>query len=285
MDSREYRDEIVCQGEFFRLPRGGVIKTGPGEEIFVPEIWVRRLGLEEGDLLSAVPLGKLGDSMLYEFSVEERRGLGAESERASVIGPLLFHGGEWMIYSGEEGELISLRPSEVRSMRLKEGDLVEAGYIKGDLAGARIAWKYEETGLPGPGGPAQRRGRDREEEERKPRLDVADPVLADRTVLVVGADLYRESFKKMFERRGSRFLWESGFQGGPGRTVESKVRQSDVVVIVTEMMSHRMPAVEAMCARFRKPYVYAPSKGATGAVRQCQKVLGPGSPPPSPDRR
>ncbi len=273
----EHGDEIVYMGDFLRLPRGGVIKTDSGEEIFVPEIWVRRLGLEEGDLLSAVPLGKLGDSVLYEFAVEERRGLGAASERVSVTGPVISHGGDWMIYCEEEGELINLRPSEVRAMRLKEGDLVEVGYMKGDLSGARIAWKYDETGLPPEKGPARRQGR--EDEREVPRLDVADPVLADRTVLVVGADLYKESFKKMFERRGARFLWESGFQGGPGKTVESKVRQADVVVIVTEMMSHRMPAVEVMCGKYKKPYVYAPSKGSTGAVRQCQKALGARNPP------
>ncbi|MFZ5649935.1 MAG: DUF2325 domain-containing protein [Bacillota bacterium] len=273
MVGREDRDEVVYQGEFHRLPRGGVIKTGSGDEIFVPEIWVRRLGLEQGDLLSAVLLGKLGDSALYEFSAEERRGLGSAQDRVSVVGPLIYHGGEWMIYCEEEGELISLRHGEVRAMRLKEGDLVEVGYMRGDLSGARIAWKYDETELPGQRGPSLRRGRE-EGGDRPVRLDVADPVLADRTVLVIGADIYKESFKKMFERRGSRFLWESGFQGGPGKTVESKVRQADVVVIVTEMMSHRMPAVEVMCGKYRKPFVYAPSKGATGAVRQCQKALG-----------
>ena len=273
MSGGEDRDEISYLGEFFRLPRGGVIEAESGEDIFVPEIWVRRLGLEDGDLMSAVPLGKLGDSLIYEFAVEERRGLGEYSERVSVTGPLICHSGEWMIYSQEDGELINLKTSEVRSMRLREGDLVEVGYLRGDPAGARIAWKYEETDLPGQRGrPAPVRVW--EDAPERPRLDVADPVLADRTVLVVGADLYKESFKKMFERRGSRFLWESGFQGGPGKTLESKVRQSDVVVIVTEMMSHRLPAVEVMCNKHRKPYVYAPSKGSTGALRQCQKALG-----------
>lgn len=270
---QEDKDGIVFEGNFSRLPRGGVIRTEAGEEIFVPEIWVRRLGLEDGDLLSAVPLGKLGDSVIYEFSVEERRGRGSSSDRVSVVGSVIFHGGEWMIYDEEEGEPISLRPNEVRAMRLKEGDLVEVGYMKGELSGARIAWKYDETDLPErAGGHVHRQHRD--DDGERPRLEVADPVLADRAVLVVGADIYRESFKKMFERRGARFLWESGFQGGPGKTVESKVRQAHVVVIVTEMMSHRMPAVEAMCRKYGKPFVYAPSKGSTGAIRQCQKALG-----------
>ncbi len=272
MNCRDEKDDIVYRGEFLRLPRGGVIKTGSGEEIFVPEIWVRRLGIKGGDLMSAVPLGKLGDSVLYEFSVEERREPEEESERVSVVGPLICHGGVWMIYSEKDGELISLRPAEVRGMRLEEGDLVEVGYMKGDFSGARIAWKFDEAGLPDRTVPVRRRAL--EESGERSRLDVGDPLLADRTVLVVGADLYKESFKKMFERRGARFLWESGFQGGSGKTVESKVRQADVVVMVTEMMSHRMPAVEAMCSKFRKPYVYAPSKGSTGAIRQCQKALG-----------
>lgn len=266
----EENDNVVFQGVFTRLPRGGTVGTGEEEDVFVPEIWVRRLGLNSGDILSAVPLGKMGDSVIYEFSVEERIEKASSPERVSVVGPIIYHGGDWMVYSEEEGELIGLRSGEVRAMRLKEGDLVEVAYMQGDLASARVAWKYEETDLPARGGDVRRKPR---AEDGERRLDVADPFLADRTVFVVGADIYKESFKKMFERRGARFLWESGFQGGPGKTVESKVRQADVVVIVTEMMSHRMPAVEGMCGRYRKPFVYAPSKGSTGAIRQCQKAL------------
>lgn len=278
MAGREDGDDLGSRGEFCRLPRGGVIETASGEEIFVPEVWVRRLGIEHGDLMSAVSLGKLGDSELYEFTVEERRGLGHTSRRMSVTGPIIQHGGEWLIYSEEEGELLSLRAGEVRAMRLRPGDIVEVGYMKEDLSGARIAWKYEETGLIPDRTPAP--ARDREAAGGRPVLDVADPLLAGRAVLVIGADLYKESFRKMFERRGARFLWESGFQGGPGKTVESKVRQADVVVIVTEMMSHRMPSVEAMSRKYKKPYVYAPSKGSTGAVRQCQRALGALKPGP-----
>ncbi|HBV95436.1 MAG: hypothetical protein JL50_02185 [Peptococcaceae bacterium BICA1-7] len=256
-------------GSFARLPRGGTIRTESGKEIFIPEVWVRRLGLEEGDILSAVFLGRMGDSDLYEFTVEERRGQGSSGQRVSVVGPVLFHGGEWMIYSDDEG-LITLRAGEARAMRLREGDLVEVAYLRGEPSGARIAWKYEETDLPEQ---TTFPGRPKTESRERVMLDVADPILSNRTVLVVGADLYKEAFKKMFERRGAGFLWESGFQGGPGKTVESKVRRADVVVIVTEMMSHRMPAVEVMCLKNRKPFVYAPSKGASGAVRQCQEAL------------
>ncbi|MFZ5643025.1 MAG: DUF2325 domain-containing protein [Bacillota bacterium] len=270
MAGPEQNANTVLKGEFLRLPRGGVINAYLPEDIFVPEVWVRRLGLEEGDIVSAEPLGKLGDSLLYEFTVEERRGMGSSAMRMSATGPVLLHGGEWMIYSEEEGELIALRPGEVRAMRLREGDLVEVGYIKGDFSTARIAWKYEEDSLSEIKSGYKKRQPERSE---KARLDVADPILSDRVVLVIGADLYKESFKKMFERRGAEFLWESGFQGGAGITVESKVRRADIVVIVTEMMSHRMPAVEVMCARSKKPFVYAPSKGASGAVRQCQDVL------------
>ena len=269
MSGRDESERSAHYGSFTRLPRGGAIRAESGEEIFVPEVWVRRLGLEEGDILSAVLLGCLGDSDLYEFTVEDRRGKGNSGERVSVVGPVLFHGGQWMIYSEDEG-LLTLRVGEARAMRLREGDLVEVAYLRGDPSGARIAWKYEETDLPEQ---ESAPGRHKTENRERVMLDVADPILSDRTVLVVGADLYKEAFKKMFERRGAGFLWESGFQGGPGKTVESKVRRADVVVIVTEMMSHRMPAVEVMCLKNRKPFVYAPSKGASGAVRQCQEAL------------
>lgn len=265
-------DEEVLRGELYRLPKGAVIRPKNGEEVFVPEVWVRNLGMEHGDIVSAVPLGMIGQSPLYEFTVEERRGLGDDSDRVSFIGPVAYHGGEWFVYSEEEEELVSLKPREVRSLGLEEGDLVEVAYPAGDISAARVAWKFDpddpflaDTGR----GPATKKRGDK----KLPPRDVADPVLAGKTVLVVGGDLYKESYRQSFERRGASLLWESGFQGGQGKNIESKVRAADVAVLVTEMASHRLPDVESMCKKHRKPFTYAPSRGSTGVVRASQQAL------------
>lgn len=265
----EDKDRVV--GVLRRLPKGGIIEND-GKEVFVPEVWVRNLGMEHGDLVSAVPLGMLNRSSLFEFTVEERRDLGANSDRVGVIGSVMLHGGEWFIYSEEEESLISLNPKDVRSLGLGEGDLVEVAYPAGDFSSARVAWKFdpsdsflEEVNTSG--------GRKKLTFNKQKIQDVGDPILVGKTVLVVGGDLYRETFRQNFERRGARFIWESGFQGGQGKSIESKVRSADVVVLVTEMMSHRLPDVEAMCRRHSKPYVYAPSKGSTGAIRACQSIF------------
>lgn len=255
-------------GPFQRLAKGGTI-AGEDLEVFMPEIWVRRLGVEHGDWLAADPLGVLHDNMLYEFTVLERRHQEANSKRIAFIGPLVYHAGDWMVFSEEEETTLTVNPREVRSLGLGEGDLVEVAYMQGDAARARIAWKFEEMTLDEvTNGKAKQRA-----QKTVPAVDVADPLLSGRKVLVVGADLYKESFRLMFERRGASFLWESGFQGGTGRNIDSKVRSADIVVIVTEMMSHRLPDVEVMCKRQNKPYVYAPSKGSAGAVREVQQKL------------
>ncbi|AEG58859.1 DUF2325 domain-containing protein [Desulforamulus ruminis] len=255
-------------GPFNRLAKGGTI-IGEDEEVFMPEIWVRKLGVEHGDWLAADPLGTLGDSMLYEFTVLERRSSDAPTKRVAVIGPLIYHTGEWFVFSREEEITITVNPREVRSLGLQEGDLVEVAYLEGDPSRARIAWKFEETNLEEV---IRRRGK-QSAAKTEATVDVADPLLSGRKILVVGGDLYKESFRQMFERRGAAFSWESGFQGGTGRNIESKVRSADIVVMVTEMMSHRLPNVEAMCHRHHKPFVYAPSKGSTGAVREVQQKL------------
>ncbi|SFH32286.1 hypothetical protein SAMN05660649_04744 [Desulfotomaculum arcticum] len=266
----EEADEDSLTGDLRRLPKGAVIELDNGTEIFVPEIWVRNLGLEHGDVVAATPLGMLDRSPLYEFSVLERRGLGATSDRVSITGPVVFHGGEWFIYSDEEESLISLKPKEVRGLDLREGDIVEVAYPAGDISAARVAWKYEDVEHE----PEYRTSRVTRRQPKKEKVaDIGDPVLSGKTVLVVGGDLYRESYKLNFERRGVNFTWESGFQGSQGKNIEAKVRMADVIVLVTGMMSHRLPDVEAMCRRYGKPYVYAPSKGFTGAVRACQKVF------------
>lgn len=265
-------DEGKVAGVLRRLPKGGVIESKDHEDIFVPEVWVRNLGMEHGDIVSAVPLGYWDRSQLFEFAVEERRGLGETSDRVSVLGPVSFHSGEWFVYSEEEEGLISLKPREVRELRLEEGDLVEVAYPAGNMSAARVAWKYNPGELV-PGDKGSGVGRKRTPVKDHTVQDIADPILAGKSVLVVGGDLYREAFRQNFERRGAKFNWESGFQGGVGKNIESKVRSADVVVMVTEMMSHRLPNVEAMCRRHRKPHVYAPSKGSTGAVRACQKAL------------
>ena len=264
------KEEVII-GEFQRLPKGGTINAPDGKEIFVPEIWVRKLDIEHGDIVSAVELGVLDRSPLYEFTVMERKGLGATSNRISFIGPVLFHGGEYYVYSDVEESLISLKPREVRELGLKEGDPVEVAYPAGDVAAARVAWKYTTDDpylVKTVSGFVRKKP-----QSAKVLHDVGDPVLAGKSIFVVGGDLYREAFKQNFERRGARFNWESGFQGGQGKNIESKVRSADVVVLVTEMMSHRLPDVEKMCQKYRKPYVYAPSKGSSGAVRACQVAL------------
>jgi len=263
-------------GEFSRLPKGGTIYNPAGDDIFVPEIWVRNLSIEHRDVVSAVPLGTLDqDVQLYEFAVLERLGMGATSNRVSIVGPVYRHGPDWFVYSEEEGTVISLKPKEVRTLGLTEGDTVEVAYPRGELSQARIAWKYDHTPYRD-----EIRERARREKADKPGqiVDIGDPLLSGRAVLVIGGDLYKDAFRQNFTRRGAEFLWESGFQGGEGKNIESKVRASDVVVIVTEMMSHRIPNIEAMCKKHGKPYVYAPSKGSTGAVRECQKVLAKAAP-------
>ncbi|MEW6064951.1 MAG: DUF2325 domain-containing protein [Bacillota bacterium] len=263
----EEEPEGRVTGPFSRLAKGGVI-YGEDAEVFMPEIWVRKLGVEQGDWLAADPLGTLHDSMLYEFTVLERHNQKDKCKRVAIIAPLLYHAGEWMVFSEEEQTTLTLNPREVRSLGLQEGDLIEVAYLEGDIARARIAWKFEEQTLE-----ERAEAKTRQAEKPRPTVDVADPLLSGRRVLVVGADLYKESFRRMFERRGACLIWESGFQGGLGKNIESKVRGTDIVVIVTEMMSHRLPDVEAMCRRHKKPYVYAPSKGSTGAIREVQKKL------------
>lgn len=270
--SEEEEDELGrVVGEFSRLPKGGTIYNPAGDDIFVPEVWVRNLRMEHRDLVSAVPLGALDqDVQLYEFAVLERQGMGETGNRASVVGPVYRHGPDWFVYSEEEGTVISLKPKEVRALGLREGDTVEVAYPRGELSQARIAWKYDDT-------PYRDEIREKARREKVAKsgqeVDIGDPLLSGKAVLVIGGDLYKDAFRQNFTRRGAEFLWESGFQGGEGKNIESKVRASDVVVIVTEMMSHRIPNIEAMCKKHGKPHVYAPSKGSTGAVRECQKVL------------
>ncbi|MDA8336445.1 MAG: DUF2325 domain-containing protein [Peptococcaceae bacterium] len=267
----EYEDDIPGRvvGEFTRLPKGGTIYNPAGDDVFVPEVWVRNLQIEHRDIVSAVPLDIIHGSQLYEFAVIEKVGLGHTSQRESTMGPVYHHNGEWFVYSEKEGTAITLNPKDVKTLNLREGDQVEVAYPCGELHSARVAWKFDDS-------PFREKTREtvhRQERREKPALEIGDPILSGRVVLVVGGDLYRDAFHRNFTRRGAEFLWESGFQGGTGKSIESKVRSSDIVVIVTEMMSHRIPDIEAICKRHNKPYVYAPSKGSTGAVRECQKTL------------
>jgi len=271
----EYEEDISGRitGEFTRLPKGGTIYNPAGDDVFVPEVMVRNLGIEHRDVVSASPLGVFQNSPLYEFTVVERNGLGGTDQRESVYGPIYRHGGDWFVYSEEEGAVITVNPKDVKTLNLKEGDLVEAAYPRGELSSARVAWKFDDSSYLEVKQESPRRNK---EKKPGPILEVGDPILSGKVVLVIGGDLYKEAFRRNFTRRGAEFLWETGFQGGEGKNIESKIRRSNVVVIVTEMMSHRIPDVEAMCKKHGIPYVYSPSKGSTGAVRESQKILAGG---------
>ncbi|MDI6710393.1 MAG: DUF2325 domain-containing protein [Bacillota bacterium] len=261
-------------GEFTRLVRGGILnESRSGREIFVPEAVVRAEGIEHGDLIGARDRGvNERGAPVYYFQVLERRGLADTSGRASFVAPLEQHGGAWGAYSEEEETFVTVPPQDVTSLDLAEGDLVEIAYEAGDFSTARVAWRYD----PGEAFLDVREPRTaprRDKRERPAKEAAADDRLPldGVNVLVVGADAYKESFKRMFERLGASFTWESGFM--VGRFLEGKVKRADIVVIVTEAMKHKMPDVENICERYGRPYVYAPSRGATGAVREVLRKL------------
>ncbi|MBE0466794.1 MAG: DUF2325 domain-containing protein [Candidatus Desulforudis sp.] len=269
--------EIV--GEFFRLPRGGVVRDhGSGHEVFVPEAAVRGESMDHGDVVGARSKGVSDrSSPLYFFQVLRRRNLGDTSGRVCLIAPLEFRSGNWGVYGDEEELFITVPDGDVSSLGLDEGDLVEVAYESGDPSSARVAWKYDADD------PFLEIRELRKESKRnkkgKEGLQEEEPQdLLGKSVLVVGADSYKESFKRVFERRGATFSWESGLM--IGKFLEGKVRRADIVVIVTEAMKHKMPDVEAVCERYGRPYVYAPSRGASGALREVLdkfRTPGPGS--------
>ena len=261
-------------GAFSRLPRGGVIiDRQKGAEVFVPEAVVRGESIEHGDTVGARSRG-VNDrgSPLYYFQVLERNGRGDDAERVSLVGPLEFRGGHWGVFVEAEGQFITVPDSDVHALSVSEGDLVEVAYPVGDLASAKLAWKYDSQS---PFLEIREPRKDPKREKKSGSNAEPEPQdLLGRTVLVVGADSYKESFKRVFERRGAAFSWESGFM--VGRFLESKVRRADIVVIVTEAMKHKMPDVEAVCERHGRPYVYAPSRGASGALRAVLNRLTSG---------
>lgn len=255
-------------GEFRRLPHGGVlVDYRSGKEIFVPEAVIRSEAVAHGDVLGAKTGGSAGRRPIYRFAVLDRRDRADESERRSFIAPLEFRAGQWGAVSAEDELFITVPDGDVSALNLAEGDLIEVGYRAGEPASARVAWRFD----PDDAFVRLRTLRKESPGVRKRAEAAAEPqTLAGATVLVVGADAYKETFKRVFERRGAKFTWESGFM--VGKFLESKVRRADVVVIVTEAMKHKMPDVEAVCDRHGKPYVYAPSRGASGALRELLKL-------------
>lgn len=261
--------EII--GEFFRLPRGGVVQDHFNDrEVFVPEAVVRGESIDHGDIVGARGKGtNERGSPLYFFCVLQRMDLGHTSDRVGLIAPLEFRGGNWGVYDEEEELFITVPDGDISSLGLDDGDLVEVAYQDGDPSSAKLAWRYD------PDDPFLEIKKQHKEAKRgkrgkgkDTRIDEPQDLL-DKMVLVVGADSYKESFKRVFERRGANFSWESGFM--VGKFLEGKVRRADIVVIVTEAMKHKLPDVEAICERYGRPYVYAPSRGASGALRE---VLG-----------
>lgn len=260
-------------GEFSRLPRGGVVQDHrTGREVFMPEAAVRAEGVEHGDFVGAQEKGVTDrGGALYFFRVLQRRGLGHTSERVCLVAPLEHKGGCWGVYSEDEESFITVPDGDVMSLGLDEGDLVEVAYLAGDPSSAKLAWRYD------PDDPfleiRELRKVPKRDKKREgfPSQEAEPQDLLGKTVLVVGADSYKESFKRVFERRGATFSWESGFM--VGKLLEGKVRRADIVVIVTEAMKHKMPDVEAICERLGRPYVYAPSRGASGALREVLERL------------
>ena len=268
---------------FFRL-RGNF-------RLVVPDSAVKRLGLVPGDLVTvtATPDRKVELQVLVRVASESV--LGSVKRVAAEDGR-----GAWQVIGLDRQPLGWVSEVEFAARSLADGDAVtvtRAGRKEGEpprglwspavglpaLPRCRVLQKHEALAAEAlPAAPAKRRTVRRAAAGEKPetgrysgemRAFAQRRPLAGKKVLVVGGDSFKAGYRAIVESLGAEFEFQ-----GAGRDmtmVKSRVRGADIVVLVTEYLSHKVSGVvtDTMKGDGREAALcYAGSKGR-GAILEA----------------
>jgi bifunctional DNA-binding transcriptional regulator/antitoxin component of YhaV-PrlF toxin-antitoxin module len=259
--------------------------------LVVPDSVVKRLGLVSGDLVTVTVTPDRRVELKVLIRAVSESVLGSVKRVAVEDGR-----GAWQVIGLDRQPLGWVSEAEFTARSLADGDAVtvtRAGRKVGEpprglwspavglpaLPRCRVLQKHEAPAAESlPAAPAKRRAVRRAVAGEKPetgrysgemRAFARQRPLVGKKVLVVGGDSFKAGYRAIVENLGAEFEFQ-----GAGRDmtmVKSRARAADIVVLVTEYLSHKVSGVvtDTMKADGREVALcYAGSKGR-GAILEA----------------
>ena len=285
-ESPERKDEKHVLGyRFERKIKDGFV---PEIEGFVPEGIIRKLGLEHGDLVSAIPI-ESDESSRRHFHYElVEKGDGHDAPDRVQVNYCAVHkeAGRLVVDKSEEtGEYIRyeeglytviLDEYDVQKHYLREGDLIDIAYPVGKPHLSKVLWVHrieeqEETPLNKESNTAKLKNETVKKEIKN--AVVFEQTLEGKTILVIGNEPKRKLYKYSIEQKGGSFLWADAKE--KLNRLEPLVRKSDIVVFLLGVSGHvGMEHLKKMCKDHGVIFETTWSKGKSTIIQLAEERVG-----------
>ncbi|HDA5091078.1 TPA: DUF2325 domain-containing protein [Staphylococcus aureus] len=155
---------------------------------------------------------------------------------------------------------------DVERYGLKDGDVVDVAH-QPNRSSVRVRWKYSTDELPY----VKPRKASEYKENESTQMSIKDSIIKDKTIGVIGAESYIQSYTEEVEKRkGNLIHTDSEVKG----KIENLVNQSDIVVIPIFEVGHiKMDLAKHFCKELDIPYLILRSNGRSNFIMSIEKYL------------
>jgi hypothetical protein len=265
---------------FERKLRGGVITK---ISAYIPEGVVRKLSIEHGDYIYAEEAGVMEDGhrKKYLYELAEKTLIPVSCDRVQLNFCEVKKDGNIVVVSNfyENGVSqnfrfndvpysITLNDSDITEFKLGEGDLIDIAFQKDRPDLAKVIYVHPTSSI----GLLDRTIKQASVKKIAKEIKTVEPIdqtLTDKTILVVGNEPDKSSYKKQIEDRGGIFLWADAKDHFV--TFQSLVRKCDCVVFLLGVSGHTgMKQIKQLCKDYEVPFQTTFTEGITTVVRLAE---------------
>lgn len=168
---------------------------------------------------------------------------------------------------------VILNEEDIRSLNIKENDIVDIAFPLGKPEANRILWQhntenYDSWDSPLKSGYYKKaKQQDTTEILNKCNLD-----FDNKTILVVGLEARKSVFEKEIDARGGSMIWASGNE--ELSRLDAMVKKSDLAVIIITHVSHR-GSIETVkyCKSHSIPFTTVKSRGVESLMSAINESI------------
>jgi len=251
----------------------GSIKREDGVVAFVPELRIQELGYSHGDIIAAIPNGKMpdGQSTKYKYSLVEARYEAEREDITRVYGLVEYEASRYIIKRDASGEFIRktdgipvtllIQKGDVEYFDLVTDDVVLVAFYNDNPDSVRVRKKLDSSELQQFKKPGKKSDYVAEAEASEVKEDNVDENqfrfdfdLRQSRILVVGNPFNLEALRKTISENNGILFQVSGT--ATKKAIENAVKKSDYIVLVNNSNSHNAFNLAKIAAKKTKiPFI------------------------------
>lgn len=244
-----------------RQLKGGLLEDA---DIYVPESIIRKMGFEEGDLISATEIttGK------YEYCLVEK-GSGYQNNNRVQLDFCVIEkegnaivcnrniNGNFLRYD-EAPFTVLIKDHDVDAFNLSDSDIVDIAYYKDNPTRCKVIWKHTIDGEKH----ISPRPASNYKEAKSEKAEITDD-FQNRLITLIGGASHETTYRDAFTSHGARFHYAEGTEPN----IATHIQKSDLVLIVVPEISHTGAKItKKYCKKYNTPLIHSDTKGVSSLL-------------------